>query len=59
MYEKLILLTATQREKLESIKRNVEKNGGTVSANQLIRDSIQIFIENYQEAAIKKYSSFY
>jgi predicted lactoylglutathione lyase len=59
MYEKLILLTASQREQLEDIQKNVKENGGNVSANQLIRDGIQIFIENYQEAAIRKYSSFY
>jgi len=33
MYEKLILLTAGQREKLEDIQKNVKENGGNVSAN--------------------------
>ena len=57
MYEKLILLTSSQREKLMNIQRNVQENGGHVSANQLIRDSIQMFLENYEDAAVKKYSS--
>lgn len=59
MYEKLILLTTEQKEKLESIKRNVKNNGGSVSANQLIRDSLHIFLESYQKTAIKKYSPYY
>ena len=46
MYEKLILLTKAQREKLENIQKNVKENGGHVSMNQLIRDSIQVFVQN-------------
>lgn len=56
-YEKLVLLTVSQREKLEDIQRIVKNNGGNVSANQLIRDSLDIFLDNYDDIAVKKYSS--
>ena len=56
-YEKLVLLTMSQREKLEDIQRIVKNNGGNVSANQLIRDSLEIFLENYEDIAVKKYST--
>jgi Arc/MetJ-type ribon-helix-helix transcriptional regulator len=55
-YEKLILLTSSQREKLENIQRTVKDKGGYVSANQLIRDSLEMFLESNEENAIKKYT---
>ena len=58
-YEKVILLTENQREKLEDIKNTVKVNGGHVSANQLIRDGVELFLEKYHEDAIRKYSTFY
>lgn len=57
MYEKLILLTSSQIERLEKIQKSVKKTGSAVSVNQLIRDSVQIFLENYGDVAVKKYSS--
>jgi len=58
-HEKLVRLTETQHEELDCVKNVIKKNGGYVSCNQLIRDSLQIFLENYQEIAIKKYSPHY
>ncbi len=57
--EKLILMTTSQRKRLEDIQKNIEKNGGQVSANQLIRDSIQIFLDHYRDKAIQNYSPAY
>lgn len=52
---KLIHISDIQKEKLDEIAEEVFKQGGEVNTTQLIRDSIQILIENYQNEIIKRY----
>jgi hypothetical protein len=58
-FEKLIRITNEQKKELEHTKKTICHNGGNVSLNQLIRDSIEVFLDNCHEEAIKKYSPFY
>lgn len=58
-FEKLIRISNEQKKELENTQKTICHNGGNVSLNQLIRDSIEIFLNNCQEEAIKKYSPFY
>jgi hypothetical protein len=57
--DKLVRLTKAQMSELEQIKSEIKKNGGYCSANQLIRDSIQIFLKQYRDKAIQNYSPAY
>lgn len=57
--KKLLYITEEQKIDLERIKTQVKENGGTVSVMRLMQDSIQIFLDYYQEDAIQKYSPIY
>jgi len=57
--KKLLYLTEEQNIGLERVKKEVKENGGTVSVMRLMQDSIQIFLDYYQEDAIRKYSPIY
>lgn len=52
---KLIYLNSKQKEKLQQIKKEVSSCGGDVSANQLIRDAIDILVCAYKNEIVKKY----
>lgn len=58
-YEKLIRITEEQKSELKAIQTKIFNNGGYISLNQLIRDSIQVYLTNCHEEAIKKYSPYY
>jgi hypothetical protein len=57
--KKLLYITEEQKIDLERVKTQVKENGGTVSVMRLMQDSIQIFLDYYQEDAIRKYSPIY
>ncbi len=57
--KKLLYITEEQKKDLERVKTQVKENGGSVSVMRLMQDSIQIFLDYYQEEAIKKYSPIY
>ena len=57
--KKLLYITEEQKIDLERVKTQVKENGGTVSVMRLMQDSIQIFLDYYQEDAIQKYSPIY
>ena len=57
--KKLLYITEEQKIDLERVKTQVKENGGSVSVMRLMQDSIQIFLDNYQEDAIRKYSPIY
>jgi len=57
--KKLLYLTEEQNIGLKRVKKEVKENGGTVSVMRLMQDSIQIFLDYYQEDAIRKYSPIY
>lgn len=58
-FEKLIRLNPSQIRDLEEVKIQIRSKGGNVSISQLIRDSVQIFLDYYREDAINRYSSVY
>jgi hypothetical protein len=58
-YQKLVHLRPDHKEALDEIQERVKQNGGSVSAMRLINDSIQVFIDNHKEEAIKRYSPIY
>ena len=53
---KLIQLSNIQKENLEEIAYEVSEKGGEVAITQLIRDSIQILIDNYRNEIIDRYA---
>jgi hypothetical protein len=55
-FQKLLNLKNEQKESLESIQRKINEQGGNVSLMALISDSIDIFIDQYGDVAIKQYS---
>jgi len=57
--KKLLYITEEQKKDLERVKTQVKENGGSVSVMRLMQDSIQIFLDYYQEEAIQKYSPIY
>ncbi len=57
--KKLLYITEEQKIDLERVKTQVKENGGSVSVMRLMQDSIQIFLDYYQEEAIQKYSPIY
>ena len=57
--KKLLYITEEQKIDLERVKTQVKENGGSVSVMRLMQDSIQIFLDHYQEDAIRKYSPIY
>jgi hypothetical protein len=59
MYKKLLYLETEQKSALEGIQKKVKMNNGQVSVMRLIKDSINIFLDYYQEEAIEKYSGNY
>ncbi|MGB9936315.1 MAG: hypothetical protein ACPK7O_01205 [Methanobacterium sp.] len=58
-YKKLVQLSNIQIEQLNEIQDKIKANGGYVSTAQLIRDSIQIFLNHYKKDAVNKYSANY
>lgn len=56
---KLILLNPEQIKGLENIENEIKEKGGAISKAQLIRDSVQIFIDYFREDAINKYCASY
>lgn len=59
-FQKLLNLKNRQKESLDSIQRHIADNGGEVSIMELIHDAIDIFINQYSDAAVKRYSpTFY
>jgi len=53
---KLIHLTNIQKEKLDEIAHEISEQGGAVAITELIRDSIQILIDNYRDEIINRYT---
>lgn len=58
-YDKVMRFSEEQKAGLKDIQNQINHNGGHVSINQLIRDSVEIFLIKYREKAIEKYSGFY
>jgi hypothetical protein len=58
-FKKLVNLKTDQKDGLDDIQRQVNENGGNVSLMTLINDSIDVFIDSYSDAAIKRYSNTY
>ena len=56
-YQKLINLNIEEKEGLEKILREIQNKGGKISMMSLITDSIRIYINNYGNEAIEKYST--
>jgi len=52
---KLIHLSMEQSAKLQEINDTVLDNGGYTNVSQLIREAIDILINNYRDAVIQKY----
>lgn len=52
---KLIHLSIEQCNKLQEINDTVLDNGGYTNVSQLIREAIDILINNYRDAVIQKY----
>lgn len=59
MYKKLVQIKPEQKEALDEIQEIVNENGSHVSITRLIQDSIQIFVDNYRDEAINRYSPDY
>jgi hypothetical protein len=59
MYTKLLYLETEQKNALEGIQKKLKMNNGQVSVMRLIKDSINIFLDYYQDEAIEKYSGNY
>jgi len=55
-FQKLVNLETDQKNELDEIQRQIIENGGNVSLMALIIDAIDIFINQYGDAAIKQYS---
>lgn len=55
-FKKLLYIREEHKEALDDIKKKIEENGGRVSMMSLIDDSIQVFIDYYEEEAVKRYS---
>ena len=52
---KLIHLSRKQSDELQEINDTVAANGGYTNVSQLIREAIDILINNYRDAVIQKY----
>ncbi len=59
IFKKLLYIKEEQKNSLDEIQKKIELNGGRVSTMRLMQDSIQIFLDHYQNEAIEKYSPFY
>jgi len=55
-FQKLVNIKNEQKESLEAIRKQINENGEDVSLMALISDAIDIFIDQYGDAAIKRYS---
>ena len=52
---KLIHLSKKQSDKLQEINDTVLNNGGYTNVSQLIREAIDLLINNYSDLVIQKY----
>lgn len=52
---KLIHLSIEQSDKLQEINDTVLDNGGYTNVTQLIREAVDILINNYKDVVIQKY----
>jgi hypothetical protein len=59
MVMKTIRLTKKQMEKLKEISEMINKNNSYCSTTQLIRDSIDLFLEKDKKEIVEEYSNLY
>ncbi|ADZ10370.1 hypothetical protein Metbo_2155 [Methanobacterium lacus] len=56
MFKKQINIGIEQKTDLDAIQRQIIENGGKVTLMDLINDAISIFINEYKNKAILKYT---
>lgn len=59
-FKKLVNIKEEQKNELDEIRKQINENGGNVTVMDLINDAIGIFVDQYRDVAVLRYSpAFY